>query len=72
MAARRREQAAGSGDERGRQCSGGVERELGGARAPVSHLEHAGVVGGGGGWPEDAGDDDPGRRTVVLVGSDLG
>ena len=52
--------------------TGGVRGEIGGARVSVGHLEHAGVVGGGGGWPEDASDGDPGRRTVVLVGGDLG
>ena len=38
----------------------------------MSHLEHAGAVGGGGEWPEDASDGDPGRRKEALVGGDLG
>ena len=72
MVARRRRAAAGSGDERGRQRSGGEEGELGGARAPVGYLEHAGVAGDGGGAPERAGDVNRRRRRRVLVGGDLG
>ena len=72
MAARRGQAAAGSGDERGRWRSGGVERELGGARASVSYLEHDRVVGGGGESPERAGDVNRRRRRMVLVGGDLG
>ena len=72
MGARRRRAAAGSGDERGRWRTGGVREEIGGAWVPVSHLEHAGVVGGGGEAPERAGDDDPRRRKEAPDGSDLG
>ena len=71
MAARRGRAAAGRGDERGRRCSGGVERELGGARASAGHLEHDRVVGGGGERPERAGDASRRRRGVVVDGGDL-
>ena len=56
----------------GRQRTGEIERELGRAWASAGHLEHVEVVGDGGGRPERAGDDDPRRRRVVHVGSDLG
>ena len=71
MAARRGRAAAGRGDERGRRCSGVVESELGGARAPVDYLEHVEVIGGGGEAPRWAGDDDDGRREVNNGGGDL-
>ena len=72
MAARRGRAAAGRGDERGRRCSGGREEEIARARAPVSHLEHDRVVGGGGEAPRWAGDESRRRREVVLDGGDLG